>query len=298
DIINLDTAPLLLDTLNQRHEIGTRHPTLCSCDRYIHPRAINRPHPTALYRPAPLSRLHTAAHHRPTMSQIHAMTDDQVTSELRKMTAFIRQEALEKAREIHLKADEEFSIEKSKLVRSETQRIDTEYQKKFTQAGMSQQITKSTLANKTRLRILGAKQEVLDQLFEQARGRLEKDGTGDKGRYQKALAGLILEGLYALNERKVGLRVRKKDEEVVKKAVEEARKEYREKMGGREVEVVVDEKERLPEGSAGGVVILNGNGKIDINNTFEERLKILETDALPAVRTTLFGENKNRKFKD
>ncbi|KAF2770334.1 vacuolar ATP synthase subunit E [Teratosphaeria nubilosa] len=232
------------------------------------------------------------------MSQIHAMTDDQVTSELRKMTAFIRQEALEKAREIHLKADEEFSIEKSKLVRSETQRIDTEYQKKFTQAGMSQQITKSTLANKTRLRILGAKQEVLDQLFEQARGKLEKEGTGDKGRYQKALAGLILEGLYALNERKVGLRVRKKDEEVVKKAVEEARKEYKEKMGGREVEVVVEEKERLPEGSAGGVVILNGNGKIDINNTFEERLKILETDALPAVRTTLFGENKNRKFKD
>jgi V-type H+-transporting ATPase subunit E len=47
------------------------------------------------------------------MSQAHAMSDDQVQTELRKMTAFIRQEALEKAREIHLKADEEFSIEKS-----------------------------------------------------------------------------------------------------------------------------------------------------------------------------------------
>ena len=42
------------------------------------------------------------------MSQIHAMSDDQVATELRKMTAFIRQEAMEKAREIHLKADEEF----------------------------------------------------------------------------------------------------------------------------------------------------------------------------------------------
>ena len=50
--------------------------------------------------------------------------------------------------------------------------------------------------------------------------------------------------------------------------------------------------------SSGGVTILNGTGKIDINNTFEERLKLLETDALPSVRTTLFGENKNRKFKD
>lgn len=49
---------------------------------------------------------------------------------------------------------------------------------------------------------------------------------------------------------------------------------------------------------AGGVIILNGTGKIDINNTLEERLKLLETDALPSIRTTLFGENENRKFKD
>lgn len=49
---------------------------------------------------------------------------------------------------------------------------------------------------------------------------------------------------------------------------------------------------------AGGIIILNSTGKIDINNTFEERLRLLETDGLPAVRATLFGENKNRKFKD
>lgn len=49
---------------------------------------------------------------------------------------------------------------------------------------------------------------------------------------------------------------------------------------------------------SGGLTILNGTGKIDINNTFEERLKLLETDALPSMRNSLFGENKNRKFKD
>ena len=106
------------------------------------------------------------------MSQIHSMSDSQVDTELRKMTAFIRQEALEKAREIHLKADEEFSIEKSKLVRQETARIDAEYEKKNTQAGMSQQITASTLANRQRLRVLSAKQELLDGLFEEANKKL------------------------------------------------------------------------------------------------------------------------------
>ena len=83
-----------------------------------------------------------------------------MSSELKKMTAFIRQEALEKANEIQLKADEEFAIEKSKLVRQETSSIDSSYEKKFKQATMSQQITRSTVANKTRLKVLAARQEL------------------------------------------------------------------------------------------------------------------------------------------
>lgn len=50
--------------------------------------------------------------------------------------------------------------------------------------------------------------------------------------------------------------------------------------------------------SSGGVIIAGTGGKIDINNTFDERLKILETDALPSIRVTLFGDNQNRKFRD
>jgi len=232
------------------------------------------------------------------MSQIHSMSDDQVNTELRKMTAFIRQEALEKAREIHLKADEEFSIEKSKLVRSETSRIDEEYKKKFTQAGMSQQITKSTLANKTRLRILSARQELLDELFEDASKKLSNSASKDKNKYEAILKGLILEGLYALvNEKKVTLRCRKKDDDVVKKAFEQAKEEYKKTMK-RDVEIQIDDKERVPDQSAGGVIILSSTGKIDINNTLEERLHLLESDSLPVVRSILFGENKNRKFRD
>ncbi len=88
------------------------------------------------------------------------------------MTAFIRQEALEKAREIQIKADEEFAIEKSKLVRQESAAIDSAYEKKFKQASMSQQITRSTVANKTRLKVLSARQGLLDDLFERAREKL------------------------------------------------------------------------------------------------------------------------------
>lgn len=59
----------------------------------------------------------------------------------------------------------------------------------------------------------------------------------------------------------------------------------------------VDDRLTRPT-SSGGVWIYNAAGRIDVNNTFEERLKLLETDALPSMRVTLFGENDNRKFRD
>ncbi|KAK3196316.1 V-ATPase V1 sector subunit E [Lecanicillium sp. MT-2017a] len=229
------------------------------------------------------------------MSQ-HALSDQQVDNELRKMTAFIKQEAMEKAREIEIKANEEFEIEKSKLVRQETDAIDATYEKKFKQATMSQQITRSTVANKTRLKVLSARQELLDNIYEDTRKQLS-NGIKDKAEYQKVLKGLILEGLYAMNEADLQIRCRKKDNDVVKKAIEEASKEY-EKQEGKEVKATIDEENALPDGNAGGVSIVGGRGKIEIDNTFEARLALLEKSAGPAVREALFGKNENRRFYD
>ncbi|KAF2965410.1 hypothetical protein GQX73_g8159 [Xylaria multiplex] len=230
------------------------------------------------------------------MSQVHALSDDQVGQELRKMTAFIKQEAIEKAREIEIKAMEEFSIEKSKLVREETDAIDATYTKKFKQASMTQQITRSTVANKTRLRVLGARQELLDDIFDQAAKKLA-DAAKDKGKYQTVLKGLLLEGMYALNEDEVSVRARKADNDVVKKAAKQAEEEYQ-KETGKSSKVKLDEQDPLPSESSGGIFIVGGNGKIEINNTFEERLRLLQSSALPAVRKALFGANPNRKFFD
>lgn len=170
----------------------------------------------------------------------------QVGQELRKMTAFIKQEATEKAREIKIKADEEFAIEKSKLVRQETDAIDAAYQKKFKQAAMSQQTTRSTVANKTRLRVLGARQALLDDIFAAAEKRLG-EATKDAGRYEGILKGLILEGFYAMNEPQLQVRARKADYDVVRKAIDAASAEYKEKTG-KECAATIDEENDVPEG--------------------------------------------------
>jgi V-type H+-transporting ATPase subunit E len=112
---------------------------------------------------------------------------------------------------------------------------------------MSQQITKSTVSNKSRLRTLSARQELLDDLFEQASSKL-KEASKDKKKYQDILKNLLLEGAYALNEPTLEVCARKADYDIVKKAIEEAQKEY-EKNTGKDVSLEIDESEPLPEGS-------------------------------------------------
>jgi len=173
-----------------------------------------------------------------------SLTDDQVAGELKKMTAFIKQEAQEKAREIQIKADEEFAIEKSKLVRSECASIDSQYERKFKQAELAQQIARSNVTNKTRLKILSARQELLNDIFEETRNKL-KDVGKDGDKYTKVMEGLILEGTYALMEDTVEIRAKKEDHDVVKKAIEAASSSY-EQESGRKVKIELDEEDPLP----------------------------------------------------
>ncbi|KAI5950870.1 VMA4 [Candida jiufengensis] len=224
------------------------------------------------------------------------LSDEQVKSELTKMQAFIEKEAKEKAKEIKLKADEEYEIEKSSTVRLETSAIDSTYEQKLKKASLAQQITKSTIGNKTRLRILGEKDQILNQIFEDAEKEL-RTITENKEKYKPVLVGLIEEGILTLLEPVVSLRVRKEDVEIAKEAAKEASKNYEEKSG-EHVDITVDEKDFLNKDLAGGVVIVNGTGKIEVDNTLEERLKILQEEALPAIRLELFGPSLTRKFFD
>ncbi|KAK9454088.1 ATPase, V1/A1 complex, subunit E [Dipodascopsis uninucleata] len=225
-----------------------------------------------------------------------ALTDDQVDTELKKLVQFIKQEALEKAREIQIKADEEFAIEKAKLVRSETSTIDTQYERRTKQASLAQQITKSNITNKTRLRVLAARQQVLDEVFEEATKQLQ-NVSKDSDKYCFLLKDLILEGAFILYESSITVVVRKADAELAKKAADVAVEEFK-KAADFSVTISISESESLPAESAGGCIIQGSSGRIVVSNTLEERLKLLNEESLPAIRLAIFGESPNRKFFD
>ena len=85
-----------------------------------------------------------------------------------KCKPLLKRKLKKKLKEIKLKADEEYEIEKASIVRSETAAIDSTYEQKLKKASLAQQITKSTIGNKTRLRILSTKDEVLQDIFDDA----------------------------------------------------------------------------------------------------------------------------------
>ncbi|QRW21066.1 V-type H+-transporting ATPase subunit E [Rhizoctonia solani] len=209
------------------------------------------------------------------------MNDEEVASELNKMVAFIRQEAMEKAREI-----------KAKIVRAETLAIDAEYAKKRKQAETAVKIAQSTQTNKSRLKLLHAREQHLSELFTNARNQL-LELSKDEQKYEDLLKSIIVQGLLSLLEPSATVSARPKDVGLVEKAVQAAQAEYKE-ISGRDVEVKVEDT--LPENSAGGVRLVSGNRRITIDNTLDERLRLLEDRMLPEIRTDLFGKNENRKF--
>jgi len=220
------------------------------------------------------------------------LSNDEVFNEMNKMVAFIKQEANEKAREIRVKADEEFAIEKAKLVKQEQQNIDAQYEKKRKGAEISQKIAQSTQNNKSRLKLLQRYEEHVQDLFGAARAQLV-ELSKDKGRYSQFLESLILQGSLQLMEPAVIVSARSKDVSVVEKAAEGAKAQYKE-ISGRDVEYSVNGD--LSDNLAGGVKIKSGSGRITLDNTLDERLRLLEDRMLPEIRLTLFGANQNRKF--
>jgi len=105
--------------------------------------------------------------------------------------------------------------------------------------------------------------------------------------YQKA--HINIQVLLILLSPTVTLAHRPKDTDLIKKATESANSSYKE-MSGRECKIEFDGS--LPDDSAGGVVGSTLGGKIKVDNTLEERLKILREKMLPELRSALFGKDK------
>lgn len=118
--------------------------------------------------------------------------------QIKHMMAFIEQEANEKAEEIDAKAEEEFNIEKGRLVQQQRLKIMEFYEKKEKQVELQKKIQSSNMLNQARLKVLKVREDHVRSVLDEARRRLG-EVTKDPTRYTQVLQSLIVQGLYQVS---------------------------------------------------------------------------------------------------
>uniref|UniRef100_A0A8C1UCW3 ATPase H+ transporting V1 subunit E1b n=1 Tax=Cyprinus carpio TaxID=7962 RepID=A0A8C1UCW3_CYPCA len=243
-----------------------------------------------------------------------ALSDADVQKQIKHMMAFIEQEANEKAEEIDAKAEEEFNIEKGRLVQTQRLKIMEYYEKKEKQIEQQKKIQMSNLMNQARLKVLKARDDMISDLLNDARQRLANVAR-DPSRYAALMDGLVLQvncmgvlsgthsdilmfqGFYQLLEPKVTIRCRKQDVGIVQAAVQKNIPNYKAAVKDN-LEVRIDQENFLSPEVSGGIELYNADGKIKVSNTLESRLDLIAQQMMPEIRVALFGANQNRKFMD
>jgi len=222
------------------------------------------------------------------------LSDDDVKKQIDHMMAFIHQEAKEKAEEIEAKAEEEFNIDKGRLVQQERLKVMSFYEKREKQIDLQRKIQRSNFLNQSRLQMLKTQDDHIQKILDEARSKLG-EVVADKEKYKQILGGLLTQCLFQLLEPVALIRCRKDDLELVKEVRETSLQTYREKTKN-ECDLDIDTTNWLSADCAGGIELTAKQGRIKVTNTLESRLDLLSRQMLPEIRTTLFGANPARKF--
>jgi V-type H+-transporting ATPase subunit E len=224
------------------------------------------------------------------------LSDSEARERIAKMKEFIDGQADETIAELEAKAEEEFQLEKTRLVTDQRKKLTEYYKKKVTQAGLMKKVQTSNLLNQSRLKILQAREQHMREVLEEAKHRLSGI-VKDQARYKDVLQGLFTQSLFQLLEKDVTIHCRPQDVNLVEQIIRPSCETYQ-KATQRTVNVRLDKQHFLSSDLAGGVEVIAQNGRLKVVNTLESRLEQMSQQMVPEIRELLFGANSNRRFRD
>ena len=123
-----------------------------------------------------------------------ALSDSDVKKQIDHMMGFIEQEAKEKAEEIDAKAEEEFNIEKGRLVQQQRLKIMEFYERKEKQVELQKKIQSSNMLNQARLKVLKHRDDHVASVLEEAKQHLS-GVVRDKAKYTEILQQLLTQAM-------------------------------------------------------------------------------------------------------
>jgi len=212
---------------------------------------------------------------------------------IRQMINFILQEAQEKAEEINYKSNEEFQIEKGRIINPERLKINQEFDHKIKDLEIKRKIEYSTQVNDARLQVLKRRGELMSKIENETFDKLQSLKS-DKNNYKEILTRLIIQSLIRIDESDVLVKCVKEDYDICKSVMSNAESRYKElwkKEVGTEakIRVTLDSKNFLPNSRIGGVEASARGNRIILDNTLPARLNVGKDSLLPLLRGHLFG---------
>lgn len=182
---------------------------------------------------------------------------------IEKMTAFIFHEAKEKADEIRIKAHEEYNIEKAKIVKQESEKVERSHLHRIKETEIQFKRDIGMLKARSKMDYMRKKMGIVNDVFDKAGQRLA-GMKADQDLLDQALDSIENEDviIYCNDSVKVG-RDRK----------------------------VKHEMRPLDKSFIGGVVIESRDGMTKCDNSFRARLKIFRGSFMDLVANRLFKRN-------
>lgn len=235
------------------------------------------------------------------------MDNSEAATILSSMVQFIRTHGDERAETINKQASDEFTVQKEQYISEEKERIAAEIKERLRKDEINLKIDRSKKENVLRIQKMRIVNELILNLFKDSRLKIVKEQEKAPKLYSELIKNLIIQGLIRLMEAEVHIRCRKSDVAVVKGVLTAAADEYKKLMKEQvkslknkepTLNLILDEKRFLPEFNAksesitdscmGGILMHAKQGRIVCSNTLDERLALIQQEAIPQIREQLF----------
>ena len=187
---------------------------------------------------------------------------------------------------------------KEKIMVEERKKIEQKYKKEYNDTFVAKKIEVSTAKNEANLKKMNTKNELVNKTVEEALEKLKIFANPNNDKYKKLLKELTIECMVKLLEKECYLKVRKDDFDYMKSILKECENEYAKLMKNETKRDYVCKLNLLDdefiEEEYGGVVMMNKDKKIIINNGLKDRLFLIKEHHLPEIKNMLFPKTKKK----
>jgi V-type H+-transporting ATPase subunit E len=185
---------------------------------------------------------------------------------------------------------------KEQIMVEEKKKIEQKYKKEFNDTFVSKKIEVSTAKNEANLKKMNTKNELVNKTVEEALEKLKIFAKPSNKDYQKLLKELTIECMVKLLEKECFVKVRNDDFDYMKSILKDCENEYsnlmkKETKRDYACKLTLIEDDFI-EDECGGVVMMNKDQKIIINNGLKDRLMLTKEHHLPEIKHMLFPKKK------